>query len=235
VRAFLFLLYSRVRSYCRDAYDLARVTGRATHNPLEGLQKYLQSGKTENYDHVSPDELPGLIRAIAAYPHAHDMRLGLRLLSLFAVRPSELREAQWSEFDFAKKLWAIPVERKGRKKVLSTLFRFRLRRSRSWRSCASTSAAIPVYSLAAATTAEAVKALCVQIPGFERFLSNAKSRGLEFAVLRDKRNIGEKELNYNGTGDMGAQANQIGLSYPIGSALIQGFVPETRSYRDRSC
>jgi len=57
---------SRVRSYCRDAYDLARVTGRATHNPLEGLQKYLQSGKAENYAHVSPDELPGLIRAIAA-------------------------------------------------------------------------------------------------------------------------------------------------------------------------
>lgn len=112
---------SRVRSYCRDAYDLARVTGRATHNPLEGLQKYLQSGKAENYAHVSPDELPGLIRAIAAYPHAHDVRLGLRLLSLFAVRPSELREARWSEFDLAKKIWTIPVERKGRKKGLEHL------------------------------------------------------------------------------------------------------------------
>lgn len=112
---------SRVRSYCRDAYDLARVTGRATHNPLEGLQKYLQSGKAENYAHVSPDELPGLIRAIAAYPHAHDVRLGLRLLSIFAVRPSELREAQWSEFDFTKKVWTIPVERKGRKKGLEHL------------------------------------------------------------------------------------------------------------------
>lgn len=107
---------SRVRAYCRDAYDLARVTGRATHNPLEGLQKYLQSGKAENYAHVAPDELPGLMRAIAAYPHAHDVRIGLRLLSLFAVRPSELREARWSEFDFAKKIWTIPVERKGRKK-----------------------------------------------------------------------------------------------------------------------
>jgi len=50
--------------------------------------------------------------------------------------------------------------------------------------------------------AEAIKALCVQIPGFERFLSNAKSRGLEFAVFRDKRNIGEKELTYNGSGDI---------------------------------
>lgn len=112
---------SRVRAYCRDAYDLARVTGRATHNPLEGLQKYLQSGKAENYAHVAVEELPGLMRAIAAYPHAHDVRIGLRLLSLFAVRPSELREARWSEFDFAKKLWTIPVERKGRKKGLEHL------------------------------------------------------------------------------------------------------------------
>jgi integrase len=112
---------SRVRSYCRDAYDLARVTGRATHNPLDGLQKYLQSGKAENYAHVLPDELPGLIRAIAAYPHAKDVRLGLQLLSMFAVRPSELREARWSEFDFDKKLWTIPVDRKGRKKGLEHL------------------------------------------------------------------------------------------------------------------
>jgi len=112
---------SRVRSYCRDAYDLARVTGRATHNPLDGLQKFLQSGKAENYAHVSPAELPALIRAIHAYPHAHDVRLGLRLLSMLAVRPSELREAHWSEFDFDKKLWTIPVERKGRKKGLEHL------------------------------------------------------------------------------------------------------------------
>lgn len=112
---------SRVRAYCRDAYDLARVTGRATHNPLDGLQKYLQSGKAENYAHVSVEELPDLIRAISAYPHAHDVRLGLRLLSLFSVRPSELREARWSEFDFVKKVWTIPVERKGRKKGLEHL------------------------------------------------------------------------------------------------------------------
>lgn len=38
-----------------------------------------------------------------------------------AVRPSELREARWEEFDLDKKLWTIPVERKGRKKGLEHL------------------------------------------------------------------------------------------------------------------
>lgn len=107
---------SRVRAYCKDIYDLARVTGRAVNNPLEGVHKFLSSGKAENYAHVSPDELPGLLRAIHSYPHAKDVQLGLRLLTLMAVRPSELREAQWVEFDFDKRLWTVPVERKGRKK-----------------------------------------------------------------------------------------------------------------------
>ena len=58
------------------------------------------------------------------------------------------------------------------------------------------------YDLLVRTPAEAVKALCVQIPGFERFISNAKSRGLVFAAFRGKKNIGESELNYQGQGDI---------------------------------
>ncbi|MDA8482639.1 tyrosine-type recombinase/integrase [Pseudomonas resinovorans] len=107
---------SRVRSYCQDAYDLARVTGRATHNPLEGLSKYLQTSKAENYAHVPLDELPPLLRAMRAYSGAKDVQIGLCLLSLLAVRPSELREAHWEEFDFSKSLWTIPEHRKGRKR-----------------------------------------------------------------------------------------------------------------------
>ncbi|AZF05602.1 Phage tail assembly protein I [Pseudomonas sp. R5-89-07] len=56
--------------------------------------------------------------------------------------------------------------------------------------------------MAVRSPAEAIKALCVQIPGFERFLSNAKSRGLEFAVFRGKKNIGENELCYRGSGEI---------------------------------
>ncbi|MCY1526708.1 Prophage integrase IntS [compost metagenome] len=100
-----------VRRFCKEIYDLARVTGRALYNPLEGLHKFLQSRAAENYAHVSHEELPALLRAISAYPHANDIRLGLRLLMLTAVRPSELREAPWSEFDLKKALWNIPAAR----------------------------------------------------------------------------------------------------------------------------
>lgn len=58
------------------------------------------------------------------------------------------------------------------------------------------------YNLSVYSPAEAIKALCVQLPGFERFLSNAKSRGLEFAVFLGKKNIGESELKMHGDGDI---------------------------------
>lgn len=92
------------------------------------------------------------------------------------------------------------------------------------------------YPLAVRTPAEAVKALCVQIPGFERYLSNAKSRGLEFAVFRDKRNIGESELNFSGTGDItiapvitgskrGGSLQTIIGSVLIAAAFVLSFTP----------
>ncbi len=112
----------RVRGMCRDIYDLARVTGRATHNPLEGLHRFLQTKSAENFAHVSLDELPPLLRAIDAYPHAIDVRIGLKLLAMLACRPSELREASWSEFDLDSAEWLIPAERmKRRREHLVTL------------------------------------------------------------------------------------------------------------------
>nr|WP_240959666.1 site-specific integrase [Novosphingobium olei] len=38
-------------------------------------------------------------------------RLALEFLILTACRSGEVRGAEWSEFDFSKKLWSIPAER----------------------------------------------------------------------------------------------------------------------------
>ena len=58
------------------------------------------------------------------------------------------------------------------------------------------------YRLSVRTPAEAIKALCIQVPGLERFINSAKAKGLEFAVYRGKRNIGERELGFHGSGDI---------------------------------
>ena len=59
------------------------------------------------------------------------------------------------------------------------------------------------FKLDVANTREAVRALSVQIPGFENFMLHAHEHGLTFAVFQDKHNISEKEL------DMGTEASVI--------------------------
>ena len=50
-----------------------------------------------------------------------------------------------------------------------------------------------VHLLAVQTSAEAVKALCINFDGLEDYLMNAKKNGMTFAVFRGKRNIGAQD------------------------------------------
>lgn len=51
-----------------------------------------------------------------------------------------------------------------------------------------------VHHRAVSNVGEAIRAMCVTIPGFERFMMNAQDRGLVFAVHVGRKNVGEDEL-----------------------------------------
>ena len=55
------------------------------------------------------------------------------------------------------------------------------------------------FNLAVGSTKEAMRALCVQLAGFEAFMMNAHRQGLRFAVFHDKHNVGENELDMSHT------------------------------------
>lgn len=55
------------------------------------------------------------------------------------------------------------------------------------------------FRLSVGSTKEAMRALCVQLAGFEAFMMNAHRQGLRFAVFHDKHNVGERELDMNHT------------------------------------
>lgn len=55
-----------------------------------------------------------------------------------------------------------------------------------------------IYELSTGDTREAVKAIDVNHPGFAKYLADAKIKGLEFAVFRNRKNIGEQELKMGG-------------------------------------
>lgn len=50
------------------------------------------------------------------------------------------------------------------------------------------------FRLAVNSPAEAVRALCIMVPGFQRFLTTAKQKGLEFAVFIGRQNISKEQL-----------------------------------------
>jgi len=52
-----------------------------------------------------------------------------------------------------------------------------------------------VHRLAVASTAEAVQALCVVLPGFERELMTSKDRGVGYACFLGRHNLAEDRLN----------------------------------------
>ncbi len=52
------------------------------------------------------------------------------------------------------------------------------------------------FHLAVESTREAVKALSVQVPGFEQFMLTAHGQGLAFAVFQDDENISEDQIDF---------------------------------------
>ena len=53
-----------------------------------------------------------------------------------------------------------------------------------------------IHMLAVSSTAEAIRALCVLIPGFERELADSDAHGVRYACFVGKRNIGEDEIRH---------------------------------------
>ena len=51
------------------------------------------------------------MRAIDDFPGTYIVKSGLQLLALTFLRPSEVRLGEWTEIDFAEKVWRIPAKR----------------------------------------------------------------------------------------------------------------------------
>jgi integrase len=60
---------------------------------------------------TDPKEIAGLLRAIDDYRGGIVTRCALQLAPLVFVRPGELRQAEWSEFNLETAEWRIPAEK----------------------------------------------------------------------------------------------------------------------------
>jgi integrase len=60
---------------------------------------------------TDPHAIGGLLRAMDAYQGSFVTRCALRLAPLLFVRPGELRQAEWAEFDLDAAQWNLPAEK----------------------------------------------------------------------------------------------------------------------------
>jgi integrase len=103
----------RVAAFAARVYRYATQSGYTTHNPARDLQGALKPTiVTSRAGITDPKKFGELMCYIDGDQYSFvPVRHALRLLARTAVRPGELRAAEWSEIDFANAQWTIPAGR----------------------------------------------------------------------------------------------------------------------------
>lgn len=101
----------KVRQRCGEVWRYAIVTGRAEYNPAPDLASAFSPHKKEHYAFLRDEELPDFFKALDSYSGSLLVKLAMRLQVLTGLRPGELRQGEWAEIDFEKRLWEIPASR----------------------------------------------------------------------------------------------------------------------------
>ncbi|CAM3277046.1 integrase [Xenorhabdus nematophila ATCC 19061] len=101
----------KTRQACRQIFTYAVITGRAEFNPVTDLASALKTPKQKHFPHLLADQMNEFLIALAGYSGSEVTQSATRLLMLTGVRTIELRESEWTEFDFDKDIWQIPAER----------------------------------------------------------------------------------------------------------------------------
>jgi len=102
----------RVKQQAGRVFRYAIATGRASDDPTAALRGALATPKTKHRASITdPAKIGPLLRAIDGYTGGFVTACALKLAPLLFVRPGELRQAEWSEFDLDAAEWRIPAEK----------------------------------------------------------------------------------------------------------------------------
>lgn len=107
----------RVKFVCGQIFRYAVGTGRAERDPTADLKGLLPPRSKKHHAAITdPKEVAGLLRAIDGFNGTFTVKCALQLAPLVFLRPGELRQAEWSEFDLDAGEWNIPIGRMKLKK-----------------------------------------------------------------------------------------------------------------------
>jgi integrase len=102
----------RARGLAGQIFRYAIATGRADRNPAADLIGALEKPQTKHLASIiRPSGIGELLHAIYGYRGSATTITALKLAPMVFVRPSELRKAEWSEFELDSATWNIPAEK----------------------------------------------------------------------------------------------------------------------------
>lgn len=102
----------RLRAFAGRVFRYGFATLRTEKNPADILRGALTVPRVKHHAAIVELKKVGeLLRAIEDYKGRPETLYALRLAPHVFLRPGELRQAKWTEIDFADKVWRVPAER----------------------------------------------------------------------------------------------------------------------------
>jgi len=102
----------RARETCGSIFRYGMATGRTDTDPAQALKGALPTANPKHHAAITEPKAVGeLLRALEGYIGSPIVRAALKLAPLVFLRPGELAQAEWAEFDLDAGEWRIPGER----------------------------------------------------------------------------------------------------------------------------
>jgi integrase len=102
----------RAQQDCGGVFRYAIQTERAKYNPIPDMRGALPTAIAGNFAAITdPDAVGELLRAIDGFNGTFVVKCALRLSPFLFVRPGELRQAKWADFDLDKAEWKFLVSK----------------------------------------------------------------------------------------------------------------------------
>lgn len=101
----------KAQQYCGAIIRYAITIGRREEGKFLDLRGVLKPLAESHFPAFSIEDLPVFLRKLNAYGGALKTKVAVNLLMRTFVRPAELTEAPWSEFNLDEAIWVIPKER----------------------------------------------------------------------------------------------------------------------------
>ena len=98
----------KIRQWCSAIFCYAVSTLRADHDPASPLKGAIIRPKVIHSKPLTDEQLISIFTKLSTYKGSRATQIALLMIIYTFVRTTEIRHAEWSEFDLDGKLWVIP-------------------------------------------------------------------------------------------------------------------------------